>query len=98
MLKYNFMNKKQIAKCKAIILRDVIERLAKVVDDSSNNKFIDRICRKMKKETGYDVYKNNKEADVYMMCGEILQPLFFKIGEFSLNENYLKSLPNKKIK
>jgi hypothetical protein len=74
------MNKKLIS---PIITQEITDRLTQVVDDMSNDKFVELIMDKYYKETNEEI----DEDEVRDLIGDKVLPLYQKISEYIVEEH-----------
>jgi hypothetical protein len=74
------MNKKLIG---PIITQEITDRLTQVVDDMSNDKFVELIMDKYYKETNEEI----DEDEVRDLIGDKVLPLYQKISEYIVEEH-----------
>jgi hypothetical protein len=74
------MNKKLIG---PIITQEITDRLTQVVDDMSNDKFVELIMDKYYKETNEEI----DEDEVRYLIGDKVLPLYQKISEYIVEEH-----------
>lgn len=86
------MTLKEKNKVKEIVHGITIDKLTKLVEDTANDKFIDMVINKIKKDLKYDVRKKEEEELVSDLCYEVIRPLHIKLLEFTVGKDLPKNL------
>lgn len=86
--KTNYMNKEKVLS----IINDVItERVTQLIEEMSNNEFVDMICEKVSTETNIEIDEVTEEEIVDLIGSRVI-PLYGKMSEYLLGVDFYEEL------
>ena len=81
------MNQETKEKVLGIINDIIIDKVTQMLEDMSDNEFVEEVSDKIYSEVGYDINENDEVDELTDLIGERVVPLLHKIGEYLIGKN-----------
>ena len=81
------MNQETKEKVLGIINDIIIDKVTQMLEDMSDNEFVEEVSEKIYSEVGYDINENDEVDELTDLIGERVVPLLHKIGEYLIGKN-----------
>jgi|APGre2960657444_1045066.scaffolds.fasta_scaffold332133_1 hypothetical protein len=80
------MNKKTKEKVLTIINDVIIEKLSELMENMSDNEFVEEVGVRVYHELKYDILENDEDEELQDLIGSRVVPLLQKILEYSVSK------------